>query len=135
MGAIEIEGVSKRYGEVQALDRLSLTIPEGGIYGLLGANGAGKSTLMRIVTGLVFADAGSVRLFGAPASAAGRRQLGGLVESASFYPFLTAAETLATLADTSGVAVDAGALLGRVGMAAAADRRVADFSLGMKQRL
>src|SRR4051794_36833701 len=101
MGAIAIEGVSKRYGGVQALVGLSLTIPEGGIYGLLGANGAGKSTLMRIIAGLVFADAGSVRLFGAPANAAGRRRLGALVESASFYPFLTAAETLATLADTS----------------------------------
>jgi len=135
MGAVEIEGVSKRYGGVQALDGLSLTIPEGGIYGLLGANGAGKSTLMRIIAGLVFADAGSVRLFGAPAGAAGRRRLGALVESASFYPFLTAAQTLATLADTSGVAVDGEALLGRVGLSAAADRRVGDFSLGMKQRL
>jgi len=135
MGAVEIHGVSKRYGAVQALDGLSLTIPAGGIYGLLGANGAGKSTLMRILTGLVFPDAGSVRLFGAAASPAGRRRLGALVESASFYPFLTAAETLSTLAETSGAAVDAAALLGRVGLADAADRRVGTFSLGMKQRL
>ncbi|MBV9931895.1 MAG: ABC transporter ATP-binding protein [Alphaproteobacteria bacterium] len=135
MGAIEIEGVSKRYGGVRALDGLSLTVPGGGIYGLLGANGAGKSTLMRIVAGLVFADAGSVRLFGAPASPAGRRRLGALVESASFYPFLTAVETLLILADTSGVAIDAGGLLERVGLSEAADRPVGDFSLGMKQRL
>jgi ABC-2 type transport system ATP-binding protein len=135
MGAIELSGVSKRYGSVQALDDLSLVIPEGGIFGLLGANGAGKSTLMRIVAGLVFPDAGDVRLFGQAASPAGHRCLGAFVESASFYPFLTAAQTLGVLADTSGVKVAAASLLERVGLAAAADRRVADFSLGMKQRL
>jgi ABC-2 type transport system ATP-binding protein len=137
--AIEIEAVSKRYGRgeraVQALANLSFTIPRGGIFGLLGPNGAGKSTLMRIVAGLVFADSGAVRLFGEPASPAARRRLGALIESASFYPFLTAAEMLEVLARTSGCSVDAAALLARVGLASAGSRRIAHFSLGMKQRL
>lgn len=135
MGAIDLEAVSKRYGAVRALDQLTLSIPAGGIYGLLGANGAGKSTVMRMVAGLVFPDAGAVRLFEAPASAASRRRVGALVESASFYPFLTASETLDVLARTSGIAAAAGALLDRVGLADAADRKVGHFSLGMKQRL
>ena len=74
MLAVDIKKVSKRYGRggrgVQALRDLSLAIPRGAIFGLLGPNGAGKSTLMRILAGLVFADAGEVRLFGEPASPA-----------------------------------------------------------------
>jgi ABC-2 type transport system ATP-binding protein len=139
MLAVEVSAVSKRYGRggraVQALRDLSIVIPRGGIFGLLGPNGAGKSTLMRILAGLVFADAGEVRLFGERASPASRRRLGGLIESASFYPFLTAAENLDVLARTSGCPAATRSLLSRVGLAAAADRRVAHFSLGMKQRL
>jgi ABC-2 type transport system ATP-binding protein len=139
MVAVEIDSVSKRYGRggraVQALANLSFAIPRGGIFGLLGPNGAGKSTLMRIVAGLVFADEGEVRLFGEPASPAARRRLGGLIESAAFYPFLTAAQMLEVLARTSGCPIRTDALLARVGLAAAAGRRIAHFSLGMKQRL
>ena len=139
MLAVDVNMVSKRYGRgdraVQALSALSIAIPRGGIFGLLGPNGAGKSTLMRILAGLVFADSGEVRLFGEPASPGSRRRLGGLIESAAFYPFLTAAENLNVLARTSGYAAAPGALLSRVGLAGAANRRVAHFSLGMKQRL
>src|SRR5215213_1615966 len=90
--ALEVVALAKRFGRgtrsVQALDGLSLAIPAGGIFGLLGANGAGKSTMMRIVAGLVFADSGEVRLFGAPASAESRRRLGAAIESPAFWPFL-----------------------------------------------
>lgn len=139
MAAIELEGVSKRFGRgddaVEALADLSLSVPTGGIYGLLGPNGAGKSTLLRIVAGLVFADRGSVRLFGAPATAAARRRLGMLVEGPGLYPFLTARQMLDVLARTSGSGPDLSALLRRVGLEAAADRTIAGFSLGMRQRL
>jgi ABC-2 type transport system ATP-binding protein len=136
---IEVSALSKRFGRgdraVQALDGLTLAIPAGGIFGLLGANGAGKSTLMRIVAGLVFADAGEVRLFGASVSAASRRRLGAAIEGPAFWPFLTAAETLGLLARTAGVEARPETLLERVGLAAAADRPVGGFSMGMKQRL
>lgn len=139
MAAVEVDSISKRYGRggraVQALSGLTFAIPRGGIFGLLGPNGAGKSTLMRILAGLVFADAGEVRLFGERSSPASRRRLGALIESASFYPFLTAADTLEMLARTSGLNCAAESLLSRVGLAGSADRRVAHFSLGMKQRL
>ena len=140
MPAIQVLEVSKCFGRgeqaVQALDRLSLSIPAAGVYGLLGPNGAGKSTMLRIVTGLVHADSGSVALFGAPACPASRCRLGALIEAPTFYPFLTARELLRVLATTSGAVVeDHDSLLDRVGLAAASDRAIAGFSLGMKQRL
>ncbi len=139
MPAIDVVEISKCFGRgegaVQALDRLSLSIPSAGVYGLLGPNGAGKSTLLRIVTGLVHADSGSIGLFGAPAAPASRGRLGALIEAPTFYPFLTARELLRVLAATSGAgAEDNAGLLARVGLAGAADRAVAGFSLGMKQR-
>jgi ABC-2 type transport system ATP-binding protein len=137
--AVEIIGISKRFGRgaaaVEALVDLSLTIPAGGVYGLVGPNGAGKSTLLRIVTGLLFADSGGIRLFGEPGSAETRRRLGAFIEAPTFYPFLTGAELLAVLGATSGVRPDADGLLRRVGLKEAGGRRIAGYSLGMKQRL
>jgi ABC-2 type transport system ATP-binding protein len=139
VAAVEIVGISKRFGRgataVDALVDLSLNIPAGGVYGLVGPNGAGKSTLLRIVTGLLFADAGGISLFGEPASPSSRRRLGAFIESPTFYPFLTGSELLAVLGATSGVRADTDGLLRRVGLEQAADRRIAGFSLGMKQRL
>ncbi len=139
MVAIALAGISKRFagrsGAVQALDALSLLIPRGGVFGLLGPNGAGKSTLLRIIAGLVHQDAGSVELLGEPASAIARRRLGALIDAPLFYPFLTARELLQVLAHTAHVAIDPSSLLQRVGLEAAADRRIGGFSMGMKQRL
>jgi ABC-2 type transport system ATP-binding protein len=137
--ALEVDRLSKRFGRagraVQALDDLTLAIPAGGIFGLLGANGAGKTTLMRIAAGLVLSDSGEVRLFGDRASSGSRRRLGAAIEAPAFWPFLTARQTLGLLARTSGAEPDLGALLGRVGLDSAAERPVGGFSLGMKQRL
>ncbi|MDF7777306.1 ABC transporter ATP-binding protein [Sphingomonas sp. AOB5] len=130
-----IDRVSKRFGEVQALDSLSLSIPAGGIFGLLGPNGAGKTTLLRIATGLVRADAGAISLFGEPAGPDARRRIGAFIEAPAFYPFLRARELLGILAATSNVHADADALLARVGLSHAAERRIGGYSLGMKQRL
>ncbi len=135
MNAVEIVQVSKRFGAVQALDALSLSVPAGGVFGLLGPNGAGKTTLLRILAGLVRPDQGQVALFGAPASPAARRRIGAFIEAPAFYPFLSARETLVLLGRVSGVHAEADALLARVGLGGAADRRVGGFSLGMKQRL
>jgi len=136
MNALDVAGLSKRFRNgVQALADLSLSVPAGGVYGLLGPNGAGKSTLLRIVTGMVHADSGSVSLFGQAASVESRRPLGALIESPSAYPFLSARAFLRVIAYTAGVPADPGALLDRVGLTAAADRRIGAFSLGMKQRL
>jgi len=136
MNALDVALLSKRFRSgVQALANLSLSVPAGGVYGLLGPNGAGKSTLLRIVTGMVHPDSGSVSLFGQAASVESRRALGALIEGPSAYPFMTANAFLRVIAYTAGVPADPAPLLDRVGLAAAADRKIGAFSLGMKQRL
>ncbi|NBB48826.1 ATP-binding cassette domain-containing protein [Rhizobium sp. CRIBSB] len=131
--------VSKGFGHgggaVQALDGLSLSIPQGVVYGLLGPNGAGKSTLLRILAGLLRPDRGEVQIFGETATATHRSRLGMLIETPSFYPFLTAREHLQMLARATGTSALVEPVLRRIGLEKAADKVVSGFSLGMKQRL
>lgn len=137
--AIGIVDIRKSFGRagaaVRALDGLSLSIPRGMVYGLLGPNGAGKSTLLRIIAGLIRQDAGEVQLFGAKADPTSRRRFGMLIEAPAFYPFLTAREHLEQLARLSQASLSVDAVLQRVDLAHAADKKVSGFSLGMKQRL
>jgi ABC-2 type transport system ATP-binding protein len=139
IAAIELSSVSKSFGRgaaaVQALNGLSLRIPRGVVYGLLGPNGAGKSTVLRILAGLLRPDGGDIRIFGDVASPNQRSRLGMLIESPSFYPFLTAREHLIMLARASGTLSLVEPILRRIGLEKAADKPVSGFSLGMKQRL
>ncbi len=141
--ALEFEDVRVSYrtrrGRVAALAGLDLTVPEGGVFGFLGANGAGKTTAIRAAVGLLRGAKGRVRVLGAEVprelpSAFDR--IGALVEQPSFFPNFTGRRNLELLARTRGIApktVDA--TLGRVGLGARADSRFATYSLGMKQRL
>ena len=138
--ALATHGLQKRFGPRVALDGLDLSVPSGVVYGFLGPNGAGKTTTMRILTGLVRADAGSVELLGRPFGRADRRRLfdvGSLIEAPSFYPYLSGRENLRALAATGGPVrpgrVDE--LLALVGLADRARDKVSGYSLGMKQRL
>lgn len=137
--AIAFQSVSKGFGHgggaVQALDGLSLSIPQGVVYGLLGPNGAGKSTLLRILAGLLRPDSGEVQIFGETATATHRSRLGMLIDTPSFYPFLTAREHLQMLARATGTSALVEPVLRRIGLDKAADKVVSGFSLGMKQRL
>ena len=134
---VEAENLSKRFGAVAALDRLSLSIPQGGVYGILGANGAGKSTFFRICLDLIRPTEGQVTLLGgAPADVQKRRRIGAMIETPRYHPFLTAHETLTMLAMASGVRdAPVERWLARVGLGDAAHRKVHHFSVGMKQRL
>jgi ABC-2 type transport system ATP-binding protein len=137
--AVETCGLTRRFGARLAVDDLNLLAPEGGVYGFLGPNGAGKTTTIRMLLGLIRPDAGEVRLFGAPL-AAGRlslmRMVGALVENPSLYPHLTGRENLEVtrrlLGAPRGLIDDA---LGVVKLAQDADRRVREYSTGMRQRL
>ena len=138
--ALRAHGVSKRFGDRQALDGVDLTARYGEVHGLLGPNGAGKTTLLRVVLGLIRRDAGSLDLLGRRVEFVGGgvpAAVGGFVETPSFYPYLSARTNLAALArldgDPSGLTVRD--LLGEVGLAAAADQPVGGYSAGMRQRL
>jgi ABC-type multidrug transport system ATPase subunit len=138
--ALATRGLRKSYGSRLALDGLDLSVPVGVVYGFLGPNGAGKTTTMRLLTGLLHPDAGSIDLLGSPFSRGDRRRLfevGALVESPSFYPYLSGRENLRALA-AAGAPVPRGRieeLLELVGLRDRARDKVSGYSLGMKQRL
>jgi ABC-2 type transport system ATP-binding protein len=138
--ALATRGLVKRYGSRTALDGLDLTVPSGIVYGFLGPNGAGKTTTMRLLTGLLHPDAGTVEVLGRPFERRDRRRLfevGAIIESPSFYPFLSGRENLRALAG-SGAPVPRSRieeLLELVGLRERAGDKVSRYSLGMKQRL
>jgi ABC-2 type transport system ATP-binding protein len=141
--AIETDNLHKSFNQgnapVAALAGLSIRVPVGGIYGILGQNGAGKTTLFRICLGLIRPDGGSIRVLNrVPATDDSLSEaIGAMVESPRFFNYLTARDTLRMLAHLSGRrrADTPDSLLKRVGLADAADRKVHGFSVGMKQRL
>ncbi len=147
MNAVEIEQIHKNFpghwgrGGVYAVRGVSLTIPEGGVYGLIGPNGSGKSTIMKALVGLLAPDEGSCRVFGKPATAASnRREIGFLPENPYFYKFLTGEETVrfyGRLCGLSGKALRerTAELLELTGLTEAAHRRLGGYSKGMLQRI
>jgi len=138
--ALATRGLRKSYGKRLALDGLDLSVPSGAVYGFLGPNGAGKTTTMRLLTGLLHPDAGTIDLLGKPFRRGDRKRLfevGALVESPSFYPYLNGRKNLRALA-SAGAPVPDGRieeLLELVGLRDRATDKVAGYSLGMKQRL
>jgi len=138
--ALAVRGLRKSYGRQVALAGLDLSVPIGVVYGFLGPNGAGKTTTMRLLTGLIHPDGGSIELLGRPFKRGDRRRLfdvGALIETPSFYPYLSGRENLRALAATGAPTPPAriGELLELVGLADRAGDRVSTYSLGMKQRL
>src|SRR4051812_41400618 len=138
--ALALRGLSKSYGTRRALDGLDLWVPTGVVYGFLGPNGAGKTTTMRILTGPIRPDAGHVELLGRSFGRRDRQRLfevGALIESPSFYPFLTGRENLRALAATGAPtpAARVDELLALVNLQDRAGDKVSGYSLGMKQRL
>lgn len=137
MNAVEIQGVSQRYGSMTVLHDLNLNLGEGEVLGLFGHNGAGKTTSMKLILGLLSPSEGQVKVLGrAPNDPQVRRQLGYLPENVTFYPQLSGRETLRHFARLKGAALSqVDELLEQVGLAHAADRRVKTYSKGMRQRL
>ena len=137
--ALEAHGVSKRYGERDALCGVDLLVPPGTIHGLLGPNGAGKTTLMRVLLGLVRCDGGTIRLLGDARSSFGQplpAGVAGLVDAPAFYPYLSGQanlELLSRLDDAGPCHVDD--VLRRVDLSAHAGAKVGHYSAGMRQRL
>jgi ABC-type multidrug transport system ATPase subunit len=135
---VETRDLTKRYGErIVAVDGLAMRVRRGEVYGFLGPNGAGKTTTLRMLLGLVRPSSGSALVLGAePGSPAALARTGALIETPTFYPFLSGRDNLRVLARHAGVpesrirpALDEVDLTGR------ARDRFATYSLGMKQRL
>jgi len=137
--AIETEDLSRRFGARLAVDAVSMTVPEGAVYGFLGRNGAGKTTTLKMVMGLLRPTTGRVRVFGldvARQRKAAARKIGALLEAHGFYGNLTGRENLALTATLLGLgATEIERVLEVVEMRADAHRKVAGYSLGMRQRL
>ena len=138
MSVIALDGLTKRFGDIVAVDDLTVQLERGRVIGLLGPNGAGKTTTLRLLLGLVAPSAGSATIEGRPYRALDEpiRHIGAVLEATSFHPGRRARDHLRVLAATADLAdhrVDE--VLAQVGLAGAARRRVGGFSLGMRQRL
>ena len=137
MAVIEFESVSKSYGDVTAIEDLSLSVEAGEVFGFLGPNGAGKSTTINVMLNFTTPDSGAIRVFGHDArrkSPAIRQHAGLLLEGYGAYPELTGREHVEHAIETKGADDDPDALLERVGLDAA-DRRAGGYSKGMRQRM
>ncbi|MCO5992006.1 ABC transporter ATP-binding protein [Actinoallomurus rhizosphaericola] len=139
MQVIRCEGLTKRYGDTVAVDRLDLTIGGGQVFGFLGPNGSGKTTTMRMLLGLITPTAGRAWVNDRPLpDPDGLARIGAMIEEPAFHPWLTGRRTLDVLAlhgppprrrDAVAAALD------RVGLSSVADRKVKGYSQGMRQRL
>ncbi|MBK7427178.1 MAG: ATP-binding cassette domain-containing protein [Saprospiraceae bacterium] len=136
MSIISIQGLSKSYGKIQALQNLSLDIPQGSAYGILGPNGSGKTTLLGSLLQIIQPDAGTFSWNIPGYESNPRMGIGALLETPNFYPYLNAVENLtitAKIKETKGD--DIQELLETVGLWKRKKSRFSSYSLGMKQRL
>jgi ABC-2 type transport system ATP-binding protein len=138
MAVIEVRGLTKRFGQVLAVDQLSFGVERGTVTGFLGSNGAGKTTTLRMLLGLVRPDAGTATINGRPYRDLEEplHQVGAVLEASSFHPGRTArnhlrVQAMAGQADPSRIED----VLDLVELTGAAGRRIGGFSLGMRQRL
>ncbi len=137
---LEIDGVSKRYGDLAALENLTFDVRAGELFGFVGRNGAGKTTTMRIVLGVLSADAGAVRWGGVPLDFAIRRRIGYMPEERGLYPKMRLMEQLIYLGELHGMAGAnarraATDWLERFGLADRRDDELQALSHGNQQRM
>ena len=138
--AVEVHGLTKRFGTRTAVDNVDLVVPHGSVFGYLGPNGAGKTTLIRVLLGLTRADSGVMALLGIPVPAQRSHALarvGAIVDEPRFHGHLTGRQNLMILAAARGG--DAGnqiePALDRTRLTQRADDKVSAYSMGMRQRL
>ena len=137
---LEFDRISKRYGDLVALDDMSFDIRAGEVFGFVGSNGAGKTTAMRIALGVLAADAGEVRWGGRPITFETRRRIGYMPEERGLYPKMRVGEQLVYLARLHGLSKQAAqertlAWTERLGVAGRLEDEVQALSLGNQQRV
>ena len=136
--AVEVRGLTKRFGEQLAVDDVSFDLPAGKVVGFLGPNGAGKSTTLRMIVGLTAPTAGSATIFGTPFHDLPNpaHTVGSIVDGVGYHPGRRGIEELRVSADAADLPFErCDEVLELVGLQAAATKRVGQYSLGMRQRL
>jgi len=128
--------LSKRFGRIQAVDRLNLTIEKGQVYGILGPNGSGKTTTLGMILDVVAPTEGAFKWFGGEKTVEARKKIGSILETPCFYPYMTAVQNLRIPAHIKHVNTNnVEKVLKQVGLYERKDDKFKTYSLGMKQRL
>lgn len=136
MSVLQINGLTKHYGSITALNELNLTIEAGNIYGLLGPNGSGKTTTLGIILGILKQTSGNFEWFGGAYGDKYRMRIGAILETPNFYPYLNATKNLEIIQDIKNSHDDdIDHLLETVNLAHRKKSKFRAYSLGMKQRL
>lgn len=140
MTTLKLDHVNKSFGNVQAVDDLSLQINEGQVFGLLGPNGAGKTTTIRMIMEIILPDSGEIEIFGQPNSRAARDQIGYLPEERGLYKKMKVIDTIIFFAEIKKVPAKeaipaADKWLHRFELAGWRDKKVEELSRGMQQKL
>jgi ABC-2 type transport system ATP-binding protein len=139
-GVLEVDRVSKRYGDVVALDGMTFDVRAGELFGFVGSNGAGKTTAMRIALGVLAADSGQVRFNGEPITFETRRRIGYMPEERGLYPKMKVHDQLVYLAELHGLSTNAAhrsadSWVARLGLRDRRHDEVQKLSLGNQQRV
>lgn len=140
MKSIDIDNVSKSYGDVKAVSDLSLDVPEGKIYGLLGPNGAGKTTTIRMIMDIIKPDSGTIRIFGEPNTFKMRDTIGYLPEERGLYKKMQVQDVVTYFAELKSVPAKesqprAESWLKRLELYDWRDKKIEELSRGMQQKL
>jgi ABC-type multidrug transport system ATPase subunit len=141
MSVIQVNDLSKYFGNLKAVDHLSFSVNEGEVFGFLGQNGSGKSTTIRMLLSLIHPTSGSIELFGKSMESNRNEileEVGAIIERPDLYPYLTAREHLQLFAKLRSKQITNSSIddtLIKVGLSERAQDKVQTFSLGMKQRL
>jgi ABC-2 type transport system ATP-binding protein len=133
---LTLQGITKHYGKIQALNNVSLSIPAGSVFGILGPNGSGKTTMLGIVMDVLKPTSGTFEFFGKPPTSHLRKDIGTLLETPNFYHYLSGERNLAIAAEIKGKGKDdIPEVLKKVNLFERRTSRFSTYSLGMKQRL
>jgi ABC-2 type transport system ATP-binding protein len=133
---LSVQGISKKYGRIQALNNVSLEVPQGSVFGILGPNGSGKTTLLGIILDILRPTSGTFQLMGQPPSATVRKGIGTLLETPNFYHYLSGERNLRIAATIKGHNYDdIDNVLEKVNLHQRKKSKFSSYSLGMKQRL
>ncbi|MFH1850714.1 MAG: ATP-binding cassette domain-containing protein [Candidatus Neomarinimicrobiota bacterium] len=138
MNTVEIDHIIKTFGNVVAVDRLSLSVPGGSIYGFIGPNGSGKTTTLRMIMNIFYPDSGAIRVFGQPVGGAASDRIGYLPEERGLYRTMKVRDVLRFYGDLKNgrnVAAEVDTWLKRLNLADWSDKKVQTLSKGMSQKV